>query len=120
MKIFIANLNPICQARDLIELFSHFGYVSDCNVVYNQRSGHSRRYAFVQMPCEREALEACKNYNRSSFQGFTIVARLSPVEVQKKEKTTNFTTGFSPRILRDTPNKRHDKIGKYTWFTQDL
>ncbi len=77
MNIFVARLGRYTTADDLRELFSQYGEVSYTKVIMDRETGNSKRYGFVEMPNDEEALQAIEALNGSEFDGSQIVVKVS-------------------------------------------
>lgn len=75
MKIFVAKLNFNTQSDDLREAFEGYGEVSSAAVVTDQETGHSKGFAFVEMPNDDEAVNAIEALDNSDLDGNTIVVK---------------------------------------------
>jgi len=77
MNLFVARLNSSTTTKDLQKLFSHYGLVTTVKIIYDQVTGQSKRYGFVEMPNNHEAHEAIKELDETSFQESVISVRES-------------------------------------------
>jgi len=77
MNLFVARLNSSTTAKDLQKLFSHNGLVTTVKIIYDQDTGQSKRYGFVEMPNNHEAHEAIKELDETAFQENIISVRES-------------------------------------------
>jgi len=77
MNIFVAKLNPQTTPEQLRELFEHYGRVDSTKVIFDRETGNSKGYGFVEMPEDREALEAIGELNGKEFMGKVIVVKTS-------------------------------------------
>lgn len=75
MNIFVAKLSTNTRGDDLKELFNQFGQVEEAKVIMDRESGFSKRFGFVEMPNEEEALEAIEKLNETEFDGSEIVVK---------------------------------------------
>lgn len=65
MKLLVRNLSRTTTEQDIRVLFSAFGEVKACNLVLDQITGHSKGFAFIEMPNLEEAKQAIANLNLS-------------------------------------------------------
>ncbi len=93
MNIFVAKLNPETTSEDLQNLFSHYGDVKSVKVIFDKETGHSKRYGFVEMANESEALEAISQLNDSEFQGSTIAVKESQPKEQQTQQRRSYDRG---------------------------
>ena len=77
MNIFVARLHSGTTADDLKSLFEQYGEVKFTKVVRDHETGFSKRYGFVEMENQEEALQAIEALNDSDFQGSKIVVKVS-------------------------------------------
>ncbi len=63
MKLLVRNLARTTTEQDIRVLFSAHGSVTTCNLVLDQETGHSKGFAFVEMPQEEEAKAALQALN---------------------------------------------------------
>lgn len=54
----VFGLSLYTQERDLREVFSRYGTLDECNIVYDRQSGRSRGFAFVYFRNVDDAIEA--------------------------------------------------------------
>ncbi len=77
MNIFVARLHSGTTADDLKSLFEQYGEVKFSKVIRDHETGFSKRYGFVEMENEEEALQAIEALNDFEFQGSKIVVKVS-------------------------------------------
>jgi len=63
MKLLIRNLDRSTTEKELQELFEAYGTVQFCNLVLDNKTGHSKGFGFVEMPKQGEAKAAMKSLN---------------------------------------------------------
>ena len=122
MNLFVAKLDPSTTTKDLHKLFAHYGLVTTVKVIFDHVTGLSKCYGFVEMPNFREALEALKELNDTSFQQSTILVkesvstdyRFSTLGAGFRNNTTysseNNTQQVYPRNLTLTTKLQKDNI----------
>ncbi len=76
MNIFVGNLSFDAKESDVLKAFSSFGAVNSVAIVMDKNGRKSRGFGFVDMPNEKQALEAIAN-----LQGKEILGR--PVNVME-------------------------------------
>jgi RNA recognition motif-containing protein len=69
MRIFVGNVAFSTSEFDLEELFGRYGRVNRATVATDRETGHSRGFAFVEMPDTTEAQAAIEALHGSSFGG---------------------------------------------------
>ncbi len=88
MNIFVAKLSSSTTSEDLQELFSEYGEVTSAKVISDKLTGYSKRFGFVEMSNDSEALNAIKELDSCSYDNSTIVVKKArpKEENQKREK----------------------------------
>lgn len=88
MNIFVAKLSSSTTGEDLQELFSEYGEVTSAKVITDRATGLSKRFGFVEMSNDSEALNAIKELDSCNFDNSTIVVKKArPKEDnQRREK----------------------------------
>ena len=71
--IYVGNLDPEVNERDLRGIFEGFGTVSSVKIIMDKYSGKSKGYGFVTMPSEWEAAKAIYEVNGANLNNKTIV-----------------------------------------------
>ena len=67
MKILVRKLSRSTSEHDIRALFAEHGLVKECTLVLDQVSGLSKGFAFVEMPNEKEAIQAVKKLNETEL-----------------------------------------------------
>ena len=75
MNIFVAKLSFRIKEEQLKELFDEFGSVESAKIIIDKTTGRSKRFGFVEMPDETEALNAIENLNDKEIEGRNIVVK---------------------------------------------
>ena len=91
MNIFIAKLSGNTKGEHLLELFGKYGEVKSAKVIFDKQTGNSKRYGFVEMENEQEALKAIGELNESDFMNSKIVVKVAEIrsEVQQRPRKSN-------------------------------
>lgn len=89
MNIYVGNLNWRTTEEQLAGLFSPFGNVGSIKVIYDNYSGRSRGFAFVEMPDNAHAEQAIKELNNSAFDGQTIVVNEARPKIERDRYQRN-------------------------------
>lgn len=89
-NVFVKNLDPKIDSKDLNDTFSVFGNIISCKVVTDP-VGNSRGYGFVHFEREEEALEAIEKVNGTVIHDRPVfVGKFEPAERRhKKQQWTN-------------------------------
>lgn len=75
-SLYVANLPWGATADDIQTLFGRYGEVDQATLITDRRTGHSRGFAFVDMP-ESAAKEAIEGLNGSRLDGRDITVRFA-------------------------------------------
>jgi RNA recognition motif-containing protein len=75
MNIFVAQLNFKINSDYLKEIFDEYGEVTLAKVIVDKSTGRSKGFGFVEMPDEKEALNAIEELNGAEVEGKTIVVK---------------------------------------------
>src|SRR5436853_4156265 len=108
MNLFVGNLNPDTTATSLRPLFAEFGEVISAKIIFDNATGMSRGFGFVEMADKFHSMDAIDNLDCTFFEGNIISV--------KEAKQNNSSGGrgpgmggnrsFRPRTPR--PNDRRD------------
>jgi RNA recognition motif-containing protein len=85
MKIFIGNISPGVNDKDLEKLFSEFGEVESAEIVFDKLTGESRNFGFIKMPNESEATKAIENLNGKKLKGKELRVNQARKSIQGRE-----------------------------------
>lgn len=72
MNLFVGNLNPDTTVTNLRNLFSEFGEIVSAKVIYDNATGMSRGFGFVEMGDRFMAFDAIDNLDATFFEGNII------------------------------------------------
>jgi RNA recognition motif-containing protein len=86
MNIFVAKLSSSTTSEDLETLFSKYGEVISAQVIIDRITGHSKKFGFVEMKNEEEAVEAIQNLNDSDFDSSKIVVKKARPRNESNER----------------------------------
>ncbi len=75
MDIFVAQLPSKVNGVILESLFARFGKVESARVVYDRVTGASKKYGFVVMPNDDEAMKAIDALNDYEMDGKKLVVK---------------------------------------------
>lgn len=67
MKLIVKNLNLKTRNEDLKKLFTPLGKVKSAEVIYDEFTGKSKRFGFVEMTYDGDAFNAIKELNETTF-----------------------------------------------------
>jgi RNA recognition motif-containing protein len=69
MNLYVANISTEVDAQALRLLFSRFGEVAFVRVMIDRDTGSSKGFAFVDMPDDREAMDAIRSVANTTYFG---------------------------------------------------
>jgi RNA recognition motif-containing protein len=69
MKIYVGNLANTTTAEQLQELFAGFGQVVSAELAKDRRTGETRGFGFIEMPCKAEAHAAITGLDLKPING---------------------------------------------------
>ena len=91
MNIYVGNLSRQAVETELRSLFTEFGEVKSVKIIKDNLSGESRGFAFVEMPDDKEALEAIRNLDAQAFEN----RRLKVNEAKPRNSSPRVYNSFS-------------------------
>lgn len=103
--VYIGNLKYERTDRDIKQLFSEFGKVNKVSIVLDPDTEMSKGIAFVQMPNEKEALEAIKELNGYRFDGRTLKVSIANDRFANIPKDRTFTKEKEVRVKAEKKAK---------------
>lgn len=78
-KLFVGNLPFNATEANLHQIFSQYGNVGSVRIIFDQDSGRSKGYGFVEMGTDQEAVSAAEVLNGAEYEGRSItVATAKP------------------------------------------
>ena len=102
MNIFISNLSYRVEDSDLKELFGQFGEVVTTKVVYDNQTGRSKCFGFVNMAEKEHVQTAINKLNRTMYDGKIINVSESRTREEKSGKS-----GYSSSADRKQQQKQN-------------
>jgi RNA recognition motif-containing protein len=87
MNIFVGNLSSQTTEQELSALFSPFGVVESIKIIYDNYTGRSKGFGFVEMPDNTHAANAIKELNDTVVDRQTIVVN----EARPRTERPRFT-----------------------------
>jgi cold-inducible RNA-binding protein len=76
-KLFVGNLSFEVTERDLLDMFSPHGSVTEANLMLDRSTGRSRGFAFVTMATDEAAQAAIQALNGSEFKGRALTVNIA-------------------------------------------
>ena len=74
-KVYVGNLPFSVSEKELSEMFSSYGEITEAIVIKDKYSGQSRGFGFVEMSTEEEAQKAVQGLNGYNLEGRNIVVK---------------------------------------------
>ena len=109
-NIYVGNLDFAVTESDLRDLFRAHGFLESVALVRDRDSGHSRCFAFIEMPNDSEAKYAIEALNGTEFHQRT----LSINEARPKHETLNEKEPGERRThIREALNTRRHRQHRY-------
>ena len=90
-RMYVGNLNYAVTEKELNELFSEFGEVTEAKVI-TRPDGRSKGFGFVEMAQEDQAAAAIEKLNQSEFMERTMVVNEAR-EMEKRSPGSNDDRG---------------------------
>jgi RNA recognition motif-containing protein len=75
MNIYIGNLNYRIKEDSLRHALEEYGTVDSVKVIKDRDTGHSKGYAFAEMPDDDDARAAIEGLSGVEFQGRPLVVK---------------------------------------------
>lgn len=75
MNIFIAKLSADTTSEDLQDLFEEYGEIVSAKVITDKFTGQSKRFGFVEMKNNEDALKAIEELDECEYDDSTIVVK---------------------------------------------
>ncbi len=98
MNLFVGNLNPETTITDLRTLFSEFGEIVSAKIIYDNATGMSRGFGFVEMADKFQAFDCIDNIDATFFEGNVISVKEAKQNNSKPGAGGN--KSFRPRVPR--------------------
>lgn len=86
MNIFVAKLSYDTDDSGLREAFEEFGAVNSAKVIFDNYTGKSKGFGFVEMADQGEATSAIRALNDSQLDGRTIVVKQAEERAQRSPR----------------------------------
>lgn len=89
MNIFVAKLGNNTTSEDLVGLFEDYGEVTSAKVIMDKETGRSKRFGFVEMANDEEALKAIDDLNDCEFDNARIVVKKANPKTDSPRRSNN-------------------------------
>ncbi len=93
MNIFVAKLSYDTSSETLESVFSEFGEVSSCKIIFDRDTGRSKGFGFVEMPDDEQAQSAIDALNDTELDGRVIVVK----QARPRENRSSYGGGYGGR-----------------------
>ncbi len=107
MNLFVGNLNPETNVSNLRPLFAEFGEVVSAKIIFDNATGMSRGFGFVEMADKFHAMDAIDNLDATFFEGNIISvkeAKQSNTKSGPGASSGGANRSFRPRTPRTDYN----------------
>lgn len=116
MNIFVAKLSSSTSSDDLRTLFEEYGEVTSAAVIMDKITGNSKRFGFVEMKNDNEALSAINELNECEYDHSQIVVKQARPREENSRRDNNYNSGRSRNYNSDR-NRNHssdrDRSARY-------
>lgn len=89
MNIFVAKLSSAITSEDLHYLFEDYGEVVSSKVITDKFTGESKRFGFVEMKNNEEALKAIEELDECEYDNSTIVVKKAQPKSDNRNNNRN-------------------------------
>lgn len=114
MNIFVGNLNPDTTVANLRPLFSEFGEVVSAKIIFDNATGMSRGFGFVEMADKFHGYDAIDNLDSTFFEGNII-----SVKEAKQNNTKGSSSSYSKPINKPFNKPRSPRPGGFNSNSED-
>ncbi len=114
MNLFVGNLNPETNVATLRPLFAEFGEVVSAKIIFDNATGMSRGFGFVEMADKFHALDAIDNLDCTFLEGNIISVKeakqngTAPGRGGSNNRNSNSGFGNSNRPFRPRTPRQGD------------
>ncbi len=91
MNIFVAKLSFNTDDDGLREAFETYGSVVSAKVIFDNYTGKSKGFGFVEMSDQQEAVAAIDGLNESELDGRTIVVKKAEERGGQERRSNGFS-----------------------------
>ena len=108
-NIFVKNLDPEIDSKDLYDTFSIFGNIISCKVVSDSQSGKSKGFGFVHFETAESAAEAIAKVNGNVISG-RVVYVSNFVKRDNRAKLQEYTNLYVKNIPKTMSQDDLEKL----------
>lgn len=90
MNIFVAKLSSSTTGEDLQDLFEDYGEVVSAKVITDKFTGESKRFGFVEMKNNEEAVKAIEELDECDYDNSTIVVKKAKPKTDAPRRDNRF------------------------------
>ncbi len=120
MNLFVGNLNPETTVNNLRPLFAEFGEVVSAKIIFDNATGMSRGFGFVEMADKFHAMDAIDNLDATFFEGNIISVKEAKQNNGKSGGPGGRSGGPGNRSFRPrTPRTDYNRSGDYNRSSGD-
>ena len=112
-RLFVGNLPYQTMDRDLQELFSQAGVVTNVTVMLDKFTGKSRGFAFVEYGTSEEANKAVEMFHGKDFQGRALTVNIARPREERSSRPGGGGGGGGYRGSRDGGDRDSGRRERY-------
>lgn len=90
MNIYVGNLPYSIGDKELENLFSEFGAVSDSKIISDRDTGRSKGFGFVEMSNQAEGEEAIKQLDGKEIEGRNIKVNVAKPKTDRPRRDSRY------------------------------
>jgi RNA recognition motif-containing protein len=100
MNLFVGNLNPETTVDTIRPLFAEFGEIVSAKIIFDNATGMSRGFGFVEMADKFQAYDAIDNLDATFLEGNIISVKEAKQNNTKSGSSSGNRAFGRPRIPR--------------------
>lgn len=90
-KVYVGNLPFSASDKELTEMFSSYGEITEAIVIKDKYSGRSKGFGFVTFANDESAAKAISEMNEKDFKGRALkVNEAKPMEESERRPRSSF------------------------------
>ena len=94
MNIYVGNLAYTLTEDELRDAFSEFGEVANVNLIIDRYTGKSKGFAFVDMPNDKEALDAIDQLNDVDLKGRNMKVNKAKPRKERPDQRPRYNDNY--------------------------
>ncbi|XP_078153660.1 polyadenylate-binding protein 2-like [Carex rostrata] len=111
-NLYVRNLELLVRSSDLERVFSQYGSVLSCKVVYDECNGKSRQFGFVQMCSDKTAQKAISTLHGSNSTCLSKSLYVAKFVKKGHEKKNLYIKNLEDSITSEALKKKFSKFGE--------